>query len=504
MFPLLLLTETETLAIVATVTIDSNVEEESVPVPQLRHDGKIKVLPGERFTPYTLALKLKAKAILESSSFVKGKERYSILLVTEAFKAVQRANGVFLKMDGKELRVNSAGSSKKEFDILDVCRYFSSQHPPVRQDFPCPTGGVGFLSYEFAARCDTMRIQKRPDPTGLDEAVFIFGHVFVVFDHYTDIIYLMGINYKEHEIDLDAAMAEVEKRVNDMDFNYLSREEASFPALVVAGNDDRKAYMAGVEAIKREIRAGNLLQGVLSRRLVVETKLTALQAYRSLRSRNPSPYLFYLDFGDYRLFGASPEVQVKAKGGTAVLKPIAGTRKRGSTDAEDKALEAELLADEKEKAEHLMLIDLARNDLGRICKPGTVKVTDYMSVERFSHVMHIVSRVEGELADGVDSADLVRATFPAGTVSGAPKIRAVETIDSIEPHPRGFYAGLVGYFESAGGMDSCITIRSGLEKDGKIILQAGAGIVHDSRPEREYEETCEKLRGLALSVGVEV
>jgi anthranilate synthase component 1 len=482
----------------------SNNLEVTMPLPPVRHDGKIKVLPGERFTPYTLAVKLKAKAILESSSFIKGKERYSILLVTEAFKAIQRPAGVYLKLDGKELKVNSAGTAKKDFDILDVCRYFSTQHPPVRQDFPCPTGGIGFLSYEFAARCDTIRVGDRPDPTGLDEAVFMFGHVFVVFDHYTDIMYLIGINYREHEIDLDAAMADIEARINDMDFNYLSREDASYPATVVSGADDRKAYMAGVEAIKAQIRAGNLLQGVLSRRLTVETKLTALQAYRSLRSKNPSPYLFYLDFGDYRLFGASPEVQVKAKAGTAVLKPIAGTRRRGATAAEDKALEAELLADEKEKAEHLMLIDLARNDLGRICKPGTVKVTDYMAVERYSHVMHLVSRVEGELLEGVDSGDLVRATFPAGTVSGAPKIRAIETIDSLEPQRRGFYAGLVGYFESEGGMDSCITIRSGLEKDGKIILQAGAGIVYDSRPEREYEETCEKLRALAVSVGVEV
>lgn len=475
-----------------------------MPEPQLRHDGKIKVLPGERFTPYNLAVKLKAKVILESSSFIKGKERYSILLVTEAFKAVQKPQGVFLRMDGRELRVNSVGASKAEFDILDVCRYFASQHPPVRQDFPCPTGGVGYLSYEFAARCDDIKMAGRDDPTGLDEAAFIFGHVFVVFDHYTDIIYLIGINYREHEIDLDAAMAEVEKRVNDMDFNYLSREEASFPATIVAGNDDRKAFISGVNAIKAEIEAGNLLQAVLSRRLVIETKLSALQAYRTLRSRNPSPYLFYLDFGDFRLFGASPEVQVKAKGGVATLKPIAGTRRRGGSEAEDRALEAELKGDEKERAEHLMLIDLARNDLGRICKSGTVKVTEYMEVERYSHVMHLVSNVEGEMADPADCAGLVRATFPAGTVSGAPKIRAIETLDRLEPHPRGFYAGLVGYFESGGGMDSCITIRSGLEKDGKIVLQSGAGIVYDSRPEREYEETCEKLRALAVSVGVEV
>jgi anthranilate synthase component 1 len=464
----------------------------------------MKLLPGERFTPYTLAVKLNAKAILESSSFIKGRERYSILLVKEAFKVVQRKDGVYLQKDGTERRIKAKSGGGREADILDICQYFASQHPPLGQDVPCPTGGVGYLSYEFAARCDAFSIQGREDPTGLPEAVFIFGHVFVVFDHYTDIIYLIAVNYHEREIDLDAAMAEVERRIDDMDFNYLNRDEARHPASVVAGADDRKAYMAGVEAVKREVVAGNLLQGVLSRRLVVETSLPALHAYRNLRSRNPSPYLFYLDFGGYCLFGASPEVHVKAKDGIGIIKPIAGTRKRGKAQEEDQALERELLADPKERAEHLMLVDLARNDLGRVCEPGSVHVTDFMDVERYSHVMHIVSRVEGKLKEGVTPAALIRATFPAGTVSGAPKIRAVKTIDSLEPYPRGFYAGLVGYFEAGGGMDSCITIRSALAKDGKIILQAGAGIVHDSVPAREYEETCEKLRALAVSVGVEV
>jgi anthranilate synthase component I len=475
-----------------------------MPGSRLRHDGKLKLLPGERFTPYTLAVKLKAKAILESSSFVKGRERYSILLVKEAFKLIQRREGVYFEKDGSERRIRMKGRDGKEADILDVCQYFASQHPPLGQDVPCPTGGVGYLSYEFSARCDAMLFRDREDPEGLSEGVFMFGHVYVVFDHYTDIMYLIAVNYNECETDLDAAMAEVEKRINDLDFNYLSREEETYPAAVVSGMDDRKAYMAGVEAVKREIVAGNLLQGVLSRRLTVETALPPLQAYRNLRSRNPSPYLFFLDFGAYTLFGASPEVQVKAKNGMGILKPIAGTRKRGKTQDEDIALEKELLADQKEKAEHLMLVDLGRNDLGRVCESGTVKVTEFMEVERYSHVMHIVSRVEGKLSDGVGPAALIRATFPAGTVSGAPKIRAVHVIDALEPHRRGFYAGLVGYFEAGGGMDSCITIRSALAKDGKIVLQAGAGIVFDSRPEREYEETCEKLRALAVSVGVEV
>jgi anthranilate synthase component 1 len=197
-------------------------------------------------------------------------------------------------------------------------------------------------------------------------------------------------------------------------------------------------------------------------------------------------------------------MHLKAKAGVATLRPIAGTRRRGKNPTEDTALEAELLADEKERAEHLMLIDLARNDLGRTCEPGTVGVTEYMGIERYSHVMHIVSEVQGRLRSGMTGVDAVRATFPAGTVSGAPKIRAIETIDRLEPVPRRFYAGLVGYLEPGGNLDTCITIRSGLRIDGAMILQAGAGVVYDSRPEREYEETGEKLMALAHALGVEV
>jgi anthranilate synthase component 1 len=237
---------------------------------------------------------------------------------------------------------------------------------------------------------------------------------------------------------------------------------------------------------------------------MVETELPALEAYRNLRSTNPSPYLFYLDYGEYQLFGSSPEVHVKVKDDRAIIRPIAGTRRRGKDRGEDELLERELLADEKERAEHLMLVDLARNDLGRVCKPGSVTLGEYMGIERYSHVMHIVSEATGVLREGITGADVIRATFPAGTVSGAPKIRAVEIIDRLEPIPRSFYAGLVGYVEPGGNLDSCITIRSGLKKDGMMVLQAGAGIVYDSVPEREYEETGEKLGALATALGVEV
>jgi anthranilate synthase component 1 len=232
--------------------------------------------------------------------------------------------------------------------------------------------------------------------------------------------------------------------------------------------------------------------------------MTAMDAYRNLRSSNPSPYQIYFDFGDYQLLGASPEVHVKVSHGKAIIRPIAGTRRRGRNEKEDRALEKELLSDEKERAEHIMLVDLARNDLGRICRPGTINITEMMCIERYSKVMHIVSEVQGDLDEGVTAGDVIRATFPAGTVSGAPKIQAIKTISRMEKINRGFYAGLAGYFDADGSMDSCITIRSALKKDEFLYLQAGGGIVYDSDPVRELEETKEKMRAIALAAGIEV
>ncbi|TVQ36193.1 MAG: anthranilate synthase component I [Spirochaetaceae bacterium] len=464
-----------------------------------RSDGIIKILPGERYTPYALAKKLQAAAILESSSYQKGRERYSILMVDEAFRIEQRGDQVLMQADGKRYRIRSAGR-----DILDVLRYFAEQHTPPHQDFPFPSGGIGYLSYEFAAHCDSIRFSVKPDPLQLPDAAFIFGHVFLIFDHYTDLLYVIGLNYNEHEVDLQRAVAEVERRITDLNFNYLQDENADYPAAIIDQHVDREPFLSGVQSVKQQIIAGNLLQGVLSRRLRIRTAMPALEAYRRLRTANPSPYLFYVDFSGYQIFGSSPEVHVKVKDNEVRMRPIAGTRRRGADRGDDQRLEAELLADPKERAEHLMLVDLARNDLGRVCEAGSVVVHRYMSVERFSHVMHIVSEVRGQLAAGRSGADAVRATFPAGTVSGAPKIRAIEVIDALEREPRRFYAGLVGYMEPGGNLDTCITIRSALKQADSLVLQAGAGVVYDSTPEREYEETGEKLRALAHAVGVEV
>lgn len=484
----------------------------------------------------------------EDESAIAGRKTESITEKSEKTKKQEKIENL-----GKYQHQDKQPRESKPFrDILDVLPYFAKQNPALHQDLPSPFGGIGYLSYEFARFCDTVHFDKPPsDPISQKEAAgeeslieektrteeespeketqnqqpktydaeFLFGHMYIIFDHYTDLIYIIGVNYREAVIDLPAALMQVERRINDLDFNYLSSDNTAKKAQILGENGvevkdlrnlhaDAEAlrFKEGVRSIRDHIIQGDLLQGVLSRRLRIKTELSAFDAYRQLRSINPSPYMFYLDFPDHQLFGTSPEVMVKVKNGKAVLRPIAGTRRRGETAEEDLRLEQELREDEKERAEHLMLVDLARNDLGRVCKPGTVKVTEYMGVERYSHLMHLVSEVEGELRDDVEAQEVIRASFPAGTVSGAPKIRAMEIIDGLEKNPRGFYAGLVGYMEADGNFDTCIAIRTALrhKANEEIILQAGAGIVYDSNPDRELEETDEKLRALAAAIGLEL
>ncbi|MBN1523473.1 MAG: anthranilate synthase component I [Spirochaetales bacterium] len=458
----------------------------------------MKIVAGERFTPYSLAEKLSAKVLLESASLERGKDRYSILLVEEAAKIIQQGDDIFMDKSGKRFRLKTGK------DILDVLLYFANQHAGVEREFPLPAGGLGYLSYEYCARFDTIKLTAKTDELDLPDALFILGHIFLIFDHYTDTITIVGLNYKEAEIDLKKAIQKIEKRLNDLDFNFMQTSVEEFPAEVIDSPDEETIYMRGVEKVREEIIRGNLLQGVLSRRVHIKTSMPAFHGYRHLRSFNPSPYMFYINCGEFELFGASPEVHVKVKNNRAILRPLAGTRKRGKTQAEEKAIEKDLLSDEKERAEHLMLVDLARNDLGRICRPGTVQPTEMMALEKYSHVMHIVSEVEGILKEGKTGLDALRATFPAGTVSGAPKIKAIEIIDALEKHSRRFYAGVVGYIEPGGNLDTCIVIRSAMKKNDLLILQAGAGIVYDSLPHKEFEETSNKLGALAKAVGVEV
>jgi anthranilate synthase component 1 len=271
---------------------------------------------------------------------------------------------------------------------------------------------------------------------------------------------------------------------------------------VPPGNFTKTRFEDAVEQGKEYIRSGDIIQFVPSQRFSRPFTRPALDLYRALRTVNPSPYMFILETGDFSIVGASPEVHVRLTDGRVEIRPIAGTRKRGVSASEDTALEKELLADEKERAEHLMLVDLARNDIGRVCRYGSIRVPEFMVVERYSHVMHIVSQVEGDIAAERNAFDLMRATFPAGTVSGAPKIRAMQIIAEHEPTQRGFYAGALGYFGYDGNMDTCIMLRTALIKDGKLHIQAGAGVVSDSVPASEYQETISKASALFKAVAM--
>ncbi|RKX92756.1 MAG: anthranilate synthase component I [Spirochaetes bacterium] len=464
-------------------------------------EGKVLTenISGENYTPYGLFKKLNGIALFESASFGKGKGRYSIIMLRDAFSVFQVGKEFFLKKKGKIYKIKTNYK-----DILDVCSRISKQHRDINYPFPFPAGGMGYIGYEYAKYFDTIALKDKKANPEIPEAWFIFGHSFLIFDHYNDSITILIINYNENRIDPQKELKRIKESLYDLNFNYLKPESENYNSVPLNMNEEHESFLKGVKIIRREIIKGNILQAVLSRRLYIHTKLPAIEAYRRLRSINPSPYMFLIDFKDFQIFGSSPELHVKVIGNRVIMRPIAGTRPRGKNEEEDKKLEKELLNDEKERAEHLMLVDLVRNDLGRICKPGSVEVTDYYSIERYSHVMHIVSQVEGNLRKDIPPVEAIRKTFPAGTVSGAPKIAAMEILDSMEKEKRGFYAGIVGYLEPSGNLDTCISIRSALKSNDIMILQAGAGIVYDSIPEKEYQETSSKLKALGKSIGMEV
>lgn len=482
-----------------------------------RTDSIYFSIPCDRYTPFSLARKIGASAILESASFARGRERYSILLLEPAFHIVQDDEGVAFLIDGRRLPYRGKNETGETIapgsrvlhtpDILDALVYVASQNDmsvihnedgtESSNTIPVPASGLGYLSYEFAARCDTINLCAQTDELHIPESEFVAGHLYVVFDHFTEKIHVFALNYNEHQIDLEKAVSDLKKRLNDMDFTYLSEPEEPCKVRTITDlKQSEREYKEKVESIKKEIIAGNLLQAVPSRRLQIECDNSALEIYRRLRAVNPSPYLFYIDFGERQLIGSSPESLVRVRDGVASIRPIAGTRRRGKNSSEDEELKAGLLNDAKERAEHLMLVDLARNDLGRVCTNGSVEVTRFMEVELFSHVMHIVSDVQGKVAAGLKPIQVLRAAFPAGTVSGAPKISAIEILSRIEKTKRRFYAGAVGYIQSNGDLDFCIAIRCALKQAKVWSLQAGGGIVYDSNADREWEETNEKLRAL--------
>jgi len=362
-------------------------------------------------------------------------------------------------------------------------------------------GLFGFLGYDMVRQIERLPA-KNPDALGIPEAVIFRPSLVAVFDHVRDALMLVTAVWPQPGLDprtaWDAAQARLDEAEAALD-RPLPRPAppAALPALPAPDSNFTKAgYCAAVARAKEYIAAGDAFQVVPSQRFSVPFALPPFALYRSLRRLNPAPYLFFLDLGGFALVGASPEILVSVKHGEVKLRPLAGTRPRGATPEEDARLERELLADPKELAEHLMLLDLGRNDVGRVAEIGSVRVTQRFQVERYSQVMHIMSEVVGRLRPGLDALDALMAGFPAGTLSGAPKVRAMEIIEELEPSRRGTYAGGVGYFGADGDMDTCIALRTALVKDGVMHVQAGAGVVADSDPEAEYLETQQKARAL--------
>ncbi|WFB34341.1 anthranilate synthase component I [Kiritimatiellota bacterium B12222] len=383
----------------------------------------------------------------------------------------------------------------------------SAYHPVPDASLPRFTGGaVGFLGYDAVAQFDKVPLSPNP---GMDfpDMVFLIADTVILFDQVRHTMKLVANAFVED--DAEAAYADALSRLDqlaEMLQTSLPRRmlDAQVPAqdLPFTSNTQREDFEAAVEKSREYIRAGDIIQVVVSQRFAVEGQDDPLQVYRALRSVNPSPYMFCLELGDVALAGSSPEVHVRNEDQQIDIRPIAGTRIRGKDEAEDLYLEQDLLADPKERAEHVMLVDLARNDIGRVCECGSVEVNEFMIIERYSHVMHIVSNVRGKLQPEKNSYDLMRATFPAGTLSGAPKIRAMEIIAELEPDRRGPYGGAVGYFGFDGNLDCCITIRTCFFAGNKTYVQAGAGLVADSVPATEFEETVNKAKGMIKALSL--
>ena len=368
-------------------------------------------------------------------------------------------------------------------------------------------GAVGYISYEYANRVEPSVPIPDNDELNLPILYFMIADLVLIFDHARQSLTICantspGSNPEKAYLDACQRIKET--------ITLLSSSSDLSPATIcgideienVKGNISEEEFKELVSKTKSFIRSGDIIQAVLSQRFSIPFSGPPINLYRAIRAINPSPYMFLLESEDFSVVGASPEVHVRLTGEDVLIRPIAGTRPRGMNEIEDKELELDLLADEKEKAEHLMLVDLARNDIGRVCKIGSVKAAEYMTIERYSHVMHIVSEVVGKIAPGLNAFDLLRATFPAGTVSGAPKVRAMQIIAEFEKTQRNVYAGALGYFGFEGNHDSCIAIRTAIISQNKLHLQAGAGIVSDSVPENEYAETLNKAKGMLKALAL--
>ncbi len=446
-------------------------------------------------TPVSAYLKVRDSSfsyLLESADGGSRWGRYSFIGYKPFINILSRGNDVEIQRGDQKEVIKDV---KNPFDVLkDISKKYT---PVIDDNLPPFQGGlVGYVNYDLIRKWEKLP-DIEPAEKKLPESLFTASRNLIIFDHLTHMMKLVSFAYLEEGCDLkesytrachevDKIAADLSKPIRDID------TDTGVSLTELKSNFKKEDFEEAVRKAKEYIVAGDVIQVVISQQFTSEVHGEDFQLYRQLRSVNPSPYMFYLNFGEIKFIGASPEILVRLTDGKIELRPIAGTRPRGATDEEDLALEKDLMADPKERAEHIMLVDLGRNDAGKVAAPGSVKVPRLMEIERYSHVMHIVSRVEGTLKDDCDSFDLFMSSFPAGTVSGAPKIRAMEIISELEPDQRGPYAGAVGYFGFNGNMDFCITIRTITVSNNRLTIQAGAGIVADSDPEEEYKETIRK------------
>lgn len=467
-----------------------------------------KEILGDSETPVSAFLKLTKRPAFLLESVTGGEKwaRYSFLGIDPAMT---------ITFSGRrgEIASNGRRSSVEAEDPLVIIKDILSRYRPVEiEGLPRFSGGlVGYIGYDVVKCFERVPDLGKP-ALGMPDLFLMLTDTLLIFDNLKQTIkvvcnvHLEGSDPREA---YDEAGRRIESIIGELTSSRISpsallRLPAAGPGQAnvkkFGSNFQKEAFLDAVVQAKEHVLAGDVVQVVLSQRFETEAAVPPFELYRALRVINPSPYMYYLDIGDAQLVGSSPEILVRLEEEAITLRPIAGTRKRGLTEEEDRQLEEDLRRDPKEVAEHIMLVDLGRNDVGRVAEIGSVQVTELMKVERYSHVMHLVSNVEGTLKKGLDAFDVFRACFPAGTVTGAPKVKAMEIIEELEPTARGPYAGSVGYFSYSGNMDICITIRTLLVKNGKIYVQAGAGIVADSAPENEYAETVNKAMAMMRAV----
>lgn len=458
-------------------------------------------------TPVSVYSKLREKGpayLLESIEGGSQLYRYSFIGGQPTAQLRSDRNGVVWQEEGAETETHPLGT-----DPLLLLREKMKRYQPVElPGMPRFLGGaVGYLGYEYIHQVEPTVPRAANEITSVPEALFMVTDKVVIFDRANQTLRLCKNAHVTG--DPEEAYAKACEELQEW-YKILRSPNNLIPTpipevgeiQVPNGNFTRERFCEAVEQTREFIRSGDVIQVVLSQRFEEDFPHSPLNLYRALRTVNPSPYMFCFDTGEFALVGASPEVHVRLTGERVEIRPIAGTRPRGATVEQDLAHEKDLLADEKERAEHLMLVDLARNDISRVCQFGSVHVPEYMAIERYSHVMHIVSQVEGNIAPEYDAYDLMRATFPAGTVSGAPKVRAMQIIAELEQDQRGPYAGALGYFGFNGNLDSCIAIRAALIQDDRIYIQSGAGLVSDSVPDSEYMETINKAKGMLKAVQI--